>query len=62
MATTITSASTQSRQTTPDSLLRDLAYVLRLAKSVKCELLAERATTNQSLPLFPAAEKETCAV
>jgi hypothetical protein len=62
MAPMMTTSSNQSRQITADSLLRDLAYVLRLAKSVKNEILAERATTNQSLPLFPTAEMETCAV
>ena len=62
MTKTITGQATQVRNMTADAMLRDLAYVLRLAKSVKSELMAERAMTACQQPLFPPVEPEACAV
>lgn len=52
---------TQATPTAADRLLRDLAYVLKLAKTVKAEMILERAGLPATQPAFPPVEHDLCA-
>jgi hypothetical protein len=46
-----------------DSLLRDMAFVLRMTRKVKTEMIAERATAASNEPeTYSQTEPEVCAI
>ena len=46
-----------------NALLRDIAFVLRMTRNVKSEMMADRATTATNEPeIFMRPEPSVCAV